>query len=563
MAKLEIIQSTENVATSTTPRTSTLALPMSLASTVGSGYQSVANSIAAIQKDLYAIEDDNQVNEVMPEINKKVAEIYAKYKNSTNITDDPKNFENDISVNNFETILQGKNNTVKRLLTNKIKEKKAELVPKLVGQISTNTSEKFLVGLGTQFDTAISLMVSTDQATMARGTVMFENLAKNEAYASTVGYKEYKDLVKTKTTLKNKLLLNANLQINPEVILESREALVKEVGEEAANSYIEEATQAVINKRALKDSKERFELLRDQETQLGAFTEISIRIQNGLNNPTDENLQNEMPTVNELYSLFEDGLINEPMFVRLSTFLADPENDGLTNEEIHNAVTVQLYSAKTIKQLDDIKKSYILDNEILVNMAMEDISAFTALIDKGKKDFKSHRDYQHYSKMIDKNIAMMTFTGYEKMQEKAETATRKQEIQNSYTNKVLNGMKPENAYYEIVMEELDEKAVPKLNLLSFPVKNVDWSKALADTSYFDNVSNQLLEKYKNSNKSVSAAKQLMDDLDKVNFVQTIFEIRKAIAPIDPKSDESKDTQIFNFATQSSDAAGVINFNPGS
>ena len=38
----------------------------------------------------------------MPEINKKVAEIYAKYKNSTNITDDPKNFENDISVKNFE-----------------------------------------------------------------------------------------------------------------------------------------------------------------------------------------------------------------------------------------------------------------------------------------------------------------------------------------------------------------------------------------------------------------------------------------------------------------------------
>ena len=561
MAKLEIIQSQANVATSTTPRTSTLALPVSLASTVGSGYQSVANSIAEIQKDLYAIEDENQVNEVLPEINKKVAEIYAKYKNSTNITDDPKNFENDISVKNFETILQGKNNTVKRLLTNKIKEKKAELVPKLVGQISTNTSEKFLVGLGTQFDTAISLMVSTDQATMARGTVMFENLSKNEAYASVVGYKEYKDLVKTKTNLRNKLLLNANLQINPEIILESREALVEQVGEEAANSYIEEATQAIINKRALKDSKERFDLLREQETQIGAFTEISLRIQNGLNNPTDENLQNEMPTVNELYSLFEDGLINEPMFVRLSTFLADPENDGLSNEEIHQAVTVQLYSAKTIQQLDDIKKSYILDNDILVSMAMEDISAFTALIDKGKKDFKSHRDYQHFSKMIDKNIAMMTFTGYDRMQEKSETGTRKQEILNSYNNKVLNGMTPENAYYEIVMEEFDEKAVPKLNLLSFPVKNVDWSKALADTSYFDKVSNDLLEKYKNSNKSVFAAKQLMDDLDKVNFVQTIFEIRKAIAPIDPNSDESKDTQIFNFATQSSDAAGVINFNP--
>jgi len=563
MAKLSISQSQVAVKDSTTPRTSTLALPIAqLTNTVKSGYDAVVKSVVAIQKDMHAIEDQNQVNDVMPEINKKVAEIYSKYKNSTDITNDPKNFEKDIAVKNFNTLLKNKNNTVKRLLTNKIEEKKSELVAKLVGQISTNTAEKFLVGLGTQFDTAISLMVSSDQATMARGTVMFENLAKNEAYASTVGYKEYKDLVKTKTTLRNKLLLNANLQINPEIILESREDLVKEVGEEAANSYIEEATQAVINKRALKDSKERFELLRDQETQLGAFTEISLRIQNGLNNPTDENLQNEMPTINELYSMYEDGLINEPMFVRLSTFLADPENDGLTDEEIHQAVTVQLYSAKTIQQLDDIKKSYILDNDILVNMAMEDISAFTALIDKGKKDFKSHRDYQHYSKMIDRNIAMMTFTGYDKAQEKSETATRKQEILNSYTSKVLNGMNPENAYYEIVMEEFDEKAVPKLNLLSFPVKNVDWAKELADPTYFDKVSNQLLEKYKKSNKSVFAAKQLMDDLDKISFVQTIFEIRRAIAPIDPNSDESKDTQIFNFATQSSSAAGVINFNPG-
>ena len=93
-------------------------------------------------------------------------------------------------------------------------------------------------------------MVSTDQATMGTGTFMFDQLVKNEAYASTVGYKEYKDLVKTKTNLRNKILLNGNLQINPEIFLESRENLVKMVGKEAANEYIEEATQAIINKRA-------------------------------------------------------------------------------------------------------------------------------------------------------------------------------------------------------------------------------------------------------------------------------------------------------------------------
>ena len=62
MAKLEIIQSQAKVATSTTPRTSTLALPISLASTVGSGFSAVGKAIADIQKDIYALEDQNHVN---------------------------------------------------------------------------------------------------------------------------------------------------------------------------------------------------------------------------------------------------------------------------------------------------------------------------------------------------------------------------------------------------------------------------------------------------------------------------------------------------------------------
>ena len=50
MAKLEIFNSNAKVAESTTPRTSTLALPLSLATQRGNAISSVAKSIAAIQK---------------------------------------------------------------------------------------------------------------------------------------------------------------------------------------------------------------------------------------------------------------------------------------------------------------------------------------------------------------------------------------------------------------------------------------------------------------------------------------------------------------------------------
>ena len=59
MAKLQIFNSQAKVQESATPRTSALALPMSLATQRGSAITSIAKSIAGIQKEMYAIEDQN------------------------------------------------------------------------------------------------------------------------------------------------------------------------------------------------------------------------------------------------------------------------------------------------------------------------------------------------------------------------------------------------------------------------------------------------------------------------------------------------------------------------
>ena len=564
MAKLEIINSNMKVAEGTAPRTSTLALPLSLATAQGQGINAITKSIAAIQKDMYAIEDEIQVNEAKLPIDTKLTEEYTKFKNSTDIANGPSNFEKNISENKFELLWKDKSLPVQRALKKYLNERKIELVPKLVSQISTNVSDKFLIDIGKNFDTAISLMVSSDQSNMARGQIMFENLVDNEGYASVVGYDEYQKLVKTKTNLRNKILLNSTIRIDPEGVAENVESLREIVGTDDANRIYEAAVQALIDKRVNRENKERLVELQEQESQIGTFTEVLLRIDNAQSNPTDDNLQNEMPTVGELYRLYEDGFLNEPMFLRLSAFLSDPEGDGITDQEVFDAITVQLHSAKTVQALADIKNNYLIDNDLLVEMGIQDISAFTAIIDKGKKDWKSHREYSHYSKMIDKNIAMITFTGYDKAQEKAEIATRKQEILQSYTKKVLNGMRPKDAYAEVVLEEFDDKAVPKLNLLSFPVKNVNWSKALTDDpDYFNTVQNQVMENFKKiKNKSVADGKNLVDDLEKIAFVKMMFEVRYAVAPVNPDlTPAEQQIEKFNFATaQGTSDVSSINFN---
>ena len=530
MAKLEIFNSQATVKESVTPKTSTLALPFSIASQQGAAITSVAKSIAAIQKDMYAIEDTNNYNKALPALSLELDNKYNKYKNSRD-TNAANKLIKDLEPGNFKKFLKNQSVPVQRLLKAKIAEKASILVPKLNSQVVENNITDYKIGLGEAFDLAINQMISKDQAEMAMGTIAFEKLINNQAAANYIGTDEFDKLVKAKTKIKNNLLLNVNLQINPKEILKNQEALIEEVGVDAAKEYLFKAKTALISKRVDEERQERILELQDQETQIGAFTEVLLRIDNFQKNKTDTNSKNEMPTINEVYQMYENGIINEAMFVKISDFMTEDAQDGMTENEIYMAITTQLHSANTIQALDDIKKSYITDNNILKNMAMSDITQFNSLIDKAKTDFESHRDYKFYSKLINANIRnISTVKGAKGQAISAAIANKEQFILQSYNAKVLDGMTPENAYLSVLEEDFNEDHIPTLNTLPFPVKGVKWDTALADTSYFDNVAKQVLERFENSNKSSFDAKKLIDDLDQINFARDVFTIRMTVAP---------------------------------
>ena len=529
MAKLEIFNSNAKVAESATPRTSALALPMSLATQRGAAITSVAKSIAGIQKEMYAIEDQNNVNKIYPQVKLELDKKYSKYKDSLD-TDAPNKLIKDLEPSNFNKFLDGQSGPVQRLLKNKISEQAAILVPKLNGQISTNNIEQFTLTVGDAFDTSIGQMLSKDQSEMAVGTIGFEKLINNKGYAKYIGTKEYAALVKQKTKIKNRLLLNAQLDLNPNEIIANQELLIKNVGIDESKEIVKAAKINLISKQADTERKERLTELRDQETQIEAFTEVLLRVDNYQKNKTDEDAKNEMPTGNELYQLYEDGIINEAMFIKASAFMTEQAQDGMTDDELFMAVTTQIYSAKTVQQLDDIKKSYILDNNLLKDMAMEDIADFNAIIAKAKTDFKGHQDYKFYSKLIDSNIRNISNVNSRNAQAVASfIATKEKFINQAYTRKVLNGISPENAYLEVLQEQFHEDLIPTLDTLAFPEKQNDWATALTDNSYFDQVADRALEEFKTSNKSSINAKILMEKLDQINFARDVFKIRMEVA----------------------------------
>jgi len=538
MAKLEIIDSKQSVRESKTPNTISLSLPFTLAQTQKAGINAVAKSIKDIQKDLYALEDDNQYNEAIKDVNILINKEYDKYLNSTDV-EAPNKFDKTLSKDAFSNILNKQNLPVQRRLLNKIAEQKALLVPKLSSQVSKNVVDAFGSNLDKSFDNAISGLVSTDLATIAFSTNAFNSLANNEVYRNYLGPKTYDELVKKKTNLKNKILLNTEIKINPKSVLKNQDALLEAVGPEAAKEYVNEARKNIISDRAQKNNKERIELLVNQDSKIGTFTEVLLRINNFRSDPTDENFTNELPTISEVFELYDLDLINEAMFVKLSDILSEPgridaQSTALSNDEVFKLVTEQFAAAKTIQQLDDVKKSYILDQEVLMNLALNDISTLNTLVDKAKSNFESHKDYKQYLGQIKDSIRNIDRVRSRDAQAVAlAIATKENEIVKSYNRKVADGMKPELAYLDVLSEEMPKEFIPTLDTLVLPKRIPDIAKAIGDNpdKFFEDLENEVLQNYR-INQTATGAKRMIEDLDKINFFRDIFYIRNQIGGMD-------------------------------
>ena len=533
MAKLEIIQSQAKVATSTTPRTSTLALPISLASTVGSGFSAVGKAIADIQKDIYALEDQNQVNKLLPDVNTKIQKEYDKYLKSID-TNAPQKFEKDISNKAFEQILKNANPTVKKLILNKIAEKKALLKPKLTSQITSNNIDQLSISIDNAFDAALTSMLSSDLSDKAVGAKSFENLLNNKVYEKYLGAEVWNSLKDKKLKLRNKLLLNSEIEINPKGVIRSKEELLKAVGPVETDRIINRAKENIISDRTRAENVKRFQLLINQETQNDTFAELLIRINNSKKNPSDEGFLNEVPTIQELHEMYDLDLINEAMFVKLSDFLAQPDRmDAKSDDELFTMITNQILAADTIEMLGDIKNT-VFGEDTLKDLALEDAEMFGALLNTAKGDYTKHRDYKNFLTTLKGNIANIDRVRSRKAQIlKKDIADFENSMIKKYTRKVNDGMTPENAYLSTMEESFPVDLVPALNSLPFPERIGDFKSAIEDAkgpdNFFKNQYRLVFENYKKSRKSKFDMKQMIQDLDDIDFLKDVFQIKMKIS----------------------------------
>ena len=470
MAKLQIIANNTKARESNTVNASALAISPSYATNLGSGISSIGKAIENIQKDLNKIEDTNQFNEIMPKITTDMSNSYNKYKNSSDIKNVPGLFEKDIDISVWKKELDGYNKNVQNLVKQSVNENKLKLLPKLINNLTDNSIYKYKEGIGKNFNQAILNIVSGDSDLIGIGTTQFANLVGNQALEEFFGAEEWKKITEAKQLQLAELMIDGDIELNQTQVIQNQEALIKLVGPDKGKYYVNKSKDKLAAKMQDLDIRRTYEEIKDQDDKIGVFTEMLLRVNAFKKDPT---LINEAPTAAMLYDAFNDQFINRSMFNMLTRALTNDE--ALSDEKVVADVTSAFYAAESFEMLEDIKRAVFLDENILRKIGLQDMTSFTAIVDKAKKNFPAHKESKKYEQMIKDNISTFNSASSNSTKKKSALDTRRSNIINEYHEFIKQGYSGQNAYLKVLnSSSFLEDLVPKLTVISKP----QWMKSI-------------------------------------------------------------------------------------
>jgi len=531
MAQLKIYEGPGKIKDSATPLTSTLALPLSLATNKGKAISSVGKVIGQIQKDLHKIEDENEYAAIIPSIITDISKKYTDLSKSSDIINGPKKLEKALNYKNYSNQLKGFNKNVQRLVKQELNNQTISLMPKLIGDISQNVVDKAMVNIDLKFNQALLNATSGDAALIGAGSVQFDLLKKNKAYEALVGPKEWKAYTDKKQLQLIEIQLNTEIKLQPASFIKNKKALMQMVEPDLAKSLLEKAKITLISKTNEEEKNDVLKEALDNETKMDLFVEFVERV--------NQKKPGEVPTIANLYDALNDGLINQVMFNQLVGMVSGEEK--LSDEQLHETITVALYSADSIQKMDDIKKAVLLDPDVLRSLDLKDITLFTKIIDRAKKDFPAHKDFKTFGKLLDANMKNLSNIRSGKMLKFAQAIeTRKVLIKDAYMQKVTDGMSPQNAYLSVLANEMDINAIPQLsNVAPGFLRNVKFTDAFAkDPNFFESQNKVIWERFNGfaenkpggqKFKGHGSIKKMQEELSQLDFMEKLYNARLAVA----------------------------------
>jgi len=533
MAILKVEQVKGQVNTGNVPRTSGLALPLSLANQQAQGFKAFADGVTTLYAAQKKEEDLNEAQTITDSLSIDLIKSYNKHKSGTNLELALENFNNDVNYGNFKDL--GSNKRVKKEVRKYVNDFQRKYSLDLLGKVTENHKD-FTKNRKENF-----LLKKTKDKASGGSAAVFAT-REIEAFfndPTNVEYFGYEGLRKKKEEVDNQVieLTYINKGQTGEFNLfddEQRAELRKTLPLESQEAVIEKVrSDWLSNVLALKEENV-FQEKKDKEFKIETFTTALLAINDNRLMPNEEN-QSRVPSLNNLYDLKQNGAINSVQYDFLLEFKANDKR--LDDEATLQIIETQFALADNVEMIDSLQEDVNLNPDITKNLSAKSIIKFNQLHDKYKNDTRfaiedkkfrkrlniASKRINETSNLIDlSNLMGGSSTDYDFLQR---AQTRKDEydyltLQKNYT--------PEQAYAEVI-KNLDETELPELHDLEQPISSTisNFSEELAahPKDPFNKFRQDVADAYK---KKTIDRTQYKEDLRRIDIIEDTFNARQSI-----------------------------------
>lgn len=546
MAILKVQQVQGQVNTGNVPRTSALAIPLSLANQQAQGFKAFSDGLTNLYAAQKKEEDLNEAQSITDSLSIDLVKKYNKHKRGSNLELALEGFNEDVNYEkNFKDL--GSNKRVKKAVRKYVNDFQRKYSLDLLGKVTENHQA----------------------VTKARKNKKLNQLVLDRVAGGKNGLladREYKSFWTDPLNLEyygaeglEKLKQEKDLEFIELSYIEGGNRgdvnlLNDKQRKEIINALPIKSQKAVINKirngdisRQIKSEEDIiFAEKKDKQFKIETFTTALLAINDVRLNATDEN-KSKNPTLDDLYDLRQSGAINSSQYDQLLRFKADDKT--LDDPAILQIVNASFALADSVEQLDSLQEDVNLNKDIMQGLTPKSIIKYNKLAEKYKTDTTFGTEDKKFRELLeigsDRISKGKSFFKSSSGPKDNSHLIRAEARLNEYDDLTLNkNFTPEQAYAEVI-KKFSKKELPELHDLEQPksvsINNFKEKLNATPKDTFNEIRKEIAIAYGKS-KDLETYK---DDLRKIDLIEDTYDTRLIINDGDVKKALGKEFTIKN------------------
>lgn len=546
MAILKVQQVQGQVNTGNVPRTSALAIPLSLANQQAQGFKAFSDGLTNLYAAQKKEEDLNEAQSITDSLSIDLVKKYNKHKRGSNLELALEGFNEDVNYEkNFKDL--GSNKRVKKAVRKYVNDFQRKYSLDLLGKVTENHQA----------------------VTKARKNKKLNQLVLDRVAGGKNGLladREYKSFWTDPLNLEyygaeglEKLKQEKDLEfIELSYIEGGNRGDVNLLNDKQRKEIIDalpiKSQKAVINKirngdisRQIKSEEDIiFAEKKDKQFKIETFTTALLAINDVRLNATDEN-KSKNPTLDDLYDLRQSGAINSSQYDQLLRFKADDKT--LDDPAILQIVNASFALADSVEQLDSLQEDVNLNKDIMQGLTPKSIIKYNKLAEKYKTDTTFGTEDKKFRELLeigsDRISKGKSFFKSSSGPKDNSHLIRAEARLNEYDDLTLNkNFTPEQAYAEVI-KKFSKKELPELHDLEQPksvsINNFKEKLNATPKDTFNEIRKEIAIAYGKS-KDLETYK---DDLRKIDLIEDTYDTRLIINDGDVKKALGKEFTIKN------------------